>query len=138
MSAFLAPATISGRAYLAPAVMFAVVVPAVTGVTVSPSAAAIAGGAQLQFAAVVAGSNSPVQTVTWSATGAGTISAGGLFTASASTLLAQAATITATSTLDGTVSGSAAVVVLATPIVAPVEARVFDHLPAPRARRMTL
>ena len=84
--------------------------PTVTSVTVSPAAPTVAGGTTQQFSAAVTGTNSPAQTVTWSAS-AGTITSAGLFTAPAATASAQSITVTATSTVDGTKSGTAAVTV---------------------------
>lgn len=84
----------------------------VSGVTVSPATANVAGGAQQTFTASVAGTNSPSQTVNWSAS-AGTITAGGVFTAPAATSSAQTITITATSAQDNTKTGTATVTVAA-------------------------
>jgi hypothetical protein len=78
----------------------------VTGVTVAPVAPAVVGGATQQFTAIVTGTNSPPQSVTWSMTGAGAISASGLYTAPSTATAAQSATVTATSTIDGTKSGA--------------------------------
>lgn len=86
----------------------------VSGVTVAPSAPTVNGGATQQFSATVNGTGSVPQGVTWTMTGAGTISASGLYTAPASTSSAQSATITATSTHDNTKSGSTTVTVPAT------------------------
>lgn len=82
----------------------------VSGVTVSPAAPTVSGGATQQFSATVAGTGAVPQTVTWTAT-PGTITAGGLYTAPASTASVQSATVTATSTQDVTKSGSATVTV---------------------------
>lgn len=87
--------------------------PTVTGVSVTPSAPTVLGGATQQFAATVTGLNSPSQSVTWTKTGPGTLSASGLFTAPAATSAAQSVTITATSTADGTKSGSTTVTISA-------------------------
>lgn len=84
----------------------------VTGVTVSPSTANVAGSATQQFNATVAGTNSPSQGVNWTAS-AGTINSSGLFAAPAATSSAQTVTITATSQQDGTKSGTATVTVAA-------------------------
>jgi hypothetical protein len=86
--------------------------PTVSSVTVSPSTASVAGGATQQFSATVTGTNSPAQTVTWSANG-GTVNSSGLFTAPAATGSTQTITVTATSTADGTKSGTATVTVAA-------------------------
>ncbi len=88
--------------------------PTVTSVVISPAAPSVLGGATQQFSAVVNGTNSPSQAVTWSKTGAGTLSASGLYTAPASTSSAQTATVTATSTLDGTKFDSEIVTIPAT------------------------
>jgi hypothetical protein len=106
--------------------------PTVTGVTVSPSAPSLAGGATQQFAASVAGANSPSQGVTWS-TNKGQISAGGLLTAPAVTASAQTGTVTATSTLDPTKSGTATFTIPAA-VVAPVTrtvSLVLGEIPGP-------
>lgn len=84
----------------------------VSGVTVNPSTASVAGGGSQTFTATVAGTNSPSQAVTWTAS-AGTISASGVFTAPTATGSAQTITITATSSQDGTKSGTATVTVAA-------------------------
>ncbi len=87
--------------------------PAVTSITVAPTAATI-GAAPVQFVATVAGTGSYSSGVTWSiaapsgsALSAGTLSSSGLYTTpypAPSTV-----TISATSTEDSTVSGSATV-----------------------------
>ena len=95
---------------------------AITGVAVSPAAQSLAGGATQQFSAVVSGTASPAQTVTWTTSNgpqapagvtAGTITAAGLFTAPAATSATQSITVTATSTLDNTKVGTATVTVSA-------------------------
>jgi hypothetical protein len=73
----------------------------------------VTGGATQQFAATVNGTNSPSQTVTWSLTGVGALSASGLYTAPAATSSAQSATVKATAS-DGAHSGTATVTVPAT------------------------
>ena len=86
----------------------------VTGVSVQPQAAAVAIGSTQQFTAVVTGSGSPAQTVTWSllgATDAGTtLSAAGLLTIGAGEK-ATTLTVKALSTADNTKSGVATVTV---------------------------
>lgn len=82
----------------------------VSGVTVAPSSPTVNGGATQQFTATVAGTNSPSQSVNWTATG-GTISATGLFTAPAPTLSVQTVTVTATSVQDNTKAGTTTVTV---------------------------
>jgi hypothetical protein len=84
----------------------------VTGVTVSPSTASVAGSGTQTFTAVVAGTNSPSQSVTWNAS-AGSITSGGVFTAPAATASTQSITITATSVADNSKSGTATVTVAA-------------------------
>jgi hypothetical protein len=88
--------------------------PTVTGVTVSPSTAGVAKGDTRQFSALVTGTDSPSQAVTWSVTGGGGgtgISDGGELTV-ASDEAAASLTVRATSVADGTKSGTAAVTVL--------------------------
>jgi uncharacterized protein YjdB len=86
--------------------------PTVTGVTVSPSTANVAGSANQTFTATVTGTNSPSQSVTWSAS-AGSITSGGVFTAPAATGSTQTITVTATSVQDGATTGTATVTVAA-------------------------
>lgn len=84
---------------------------AVTGVTVTPAAATLAGGGSLQLAATVQGTNSPSQTVIWSID-AGSISQAGLVTAPGALVdEEQSITVTATSAQDGMVCGIATIVV---------------------------
>ena len=83
----------------------------VSDVTVSPSSPAVAGSATQQFTATVNGTGSPSQAVTWSVTGVGSINSSGLYTAPTTTGSVQNATVTATSTQDGTKAGTAAVTV---------------------------
>jgi hypothetical protein len=80
----------------------------VTSVTVSPSTAI----GSTTFSATVNGTNSPSQSVTWSAT-SGTINSSGVFTAPAATGVEQVITITATSVADNTKSGTATVTIAA-------------------------
>jgi hypothetical protein len=88
----------------------------VSGVTVSPTTAT----GSTTFTATVTGTNSPPQSVTWSATG-GTITSGGVFTAPAATGSTQTITVTATSTFDTSKSGTATVTIAAAvPIVSSV------------------
>jgi len=87
-----------------------VVVPTVTGVSVTPSAASVAGGQSQQLSATVSGAGGPSQAVTWSAS-AGTVSASGLFTAPASSAGVQAVAVTATSAADPTKSATATVTI---------------------------
>lgn len=82
--------------------------PTVTSVTISPTTAT----GSTTFSAVVAGTNSPSQGVSWTAS-AGTISSAGVFTAPAATSSVQNITVTATSLVDTTKSGTAAVTIAA-------------------------
>ena len=88
--------------------------PTVTNVTVSPSAIEVQKGSSQQFAASVEGMNNPATTVTWTidetgVTGTSITSGGALTVASNET--ATMLTIRATSTVDGTKSGTAIVTV---------------------------
>lgn len=80
----------------------------VTGVTVLPTTA----NASATFSAIVAGTGSPSQAVTWAAS-AGSITNSGVFTAPSQTGSTQTITITATSLQDSTVSGTATVTIAA-------------------------
>jgi hypothetical protein len=89
--------------------------PAVTGVTVTSSAATVAKGGTLQFTAEVNGTNNPPQTVAWSIEGTGkasdtTISGDGKLTV-ASGESSKTLTVRATSTFDTTKFGQANVTV---------------------------
>jgi hypothetical protein len=88
----------------------------VSGITVSPNTAV----GSTTFSAVVNGTNSPSQAVTWSLNGsAGSINAStGVFIAPAATNAQQVITITATSVQDGTKSGTATVTIAALPVSA--------------------
>ncbi len=81
--------------------------PAVT-VTVSPATATVNAGLTVQFTAAVA--NISNTAVTWTVSGGGTISTGGLYTAPA-TPPSGAVTVTATSQADTSASGSVTVTV---------------------------
>jgi hypothetical protein len=83
----------------------------VTGVTVSPSTATIASGAQLDFNATVAGLFSPSQGVNWTSS-AGSVDSAGLLTAPSVTV-DTVVTVTATSQQNGSYSGFATVTVSA-------------------------
>lgn len=87
------------------------VMPTVTSVTVSPGTATNSA----TFTAAVNGTNSPSQSVTWTAS-AGSITASGVFTAPAKTSTVQTITITARSTFDTTKTGSATVTLAANPV----------------------
>jgi hypothetical protein len=85
--------------------------PTVASVTVSPATAEVAKGGTQQFSAAVTGTNSPAQTVTWTVTGGGTgtgITTAGVLTVAANET-AGSLTVTATSTVDNTKSGTATV-----------------------------
>jgi hypothetical protein len=84
--------------------------PTVTGVTVAPASTNVAGGASQQFTASVAGTFSPSQAVTWSAS-AGSINSSGQFTAPAATSSVQTITVTATSVANSAKSGSATITI---------------------------
>lgn len=84
----------------------------VTGVTINPTVATIAGGAAQQFTGSVQGTNSPSQGLTWTRNPAlGSVSASGLYTAPAATNVAQTITVTATSQQDPNFAASAVVTV---------------------------
>jgi len=88
----------------------------VTSVTVSPITSEVQKGTTQQFSARVIGTNDPAQTVTWEVTGgvAGTSITDGLLTV-ASDETAESLTITATSTVNTGIYGTAAVTVTDTP-----------------------
>jgi endo-1,4-beta-xylanase len=100
----------------------------VESVTVSPSTANVNKGATRQFNATVKGANSPAQTVTWSVNGvSGTnISTTGVLTV-AFNETAATLTVRATSTVDTTKSGTAAVTVsqITTPVT-PTDSRILN------------
>ena len=87
--------------------------PTVTDIAVSPATAVVVRGENQDFTALVAGTNNPSQTVTWSVTGGVTgtsISAAGRLTVAASET-AAALTVRATSTANSSISGTASVTV---------------------------
>jgi hypothetical protein len=90
-------------------------VPTVSAVIVSPATASVVKGGTQQFTAVVAGTNSPDQAVTWSVTGNtnnGTaINTGGLLTVAAGESAASL-TVKAASAVDPGKSGTATVTVI--------------------------
>lgn len=105
-------------------------------VSVSPAAPTMFGGQQQQFSAAVA--NSTNTSVTWSitpATGAGVLTAAGLYTAPAEIGSASTVTITATSKYDPTLSGSATIALSPTQCAVSayqyVRAIVIDHNQVP-------
>lgn len=103
----------------------------VASVAISPSAATIAGGATQQFSATVSGTNSPSQSVTWTAS-LGTVSASGLYTAPAQTAAHQYATVTATSVQD---AGKSATANIAIPGSAPPSIGRVAHSRSRSSRR---
>lgn len=86
----------------------AAVVRTVTSVIVAPTSSSVTAGTSQTFTAVVNGTNSPPQSVTWTAS-SGSIDSNGVFTAPAATLNIQNITITATSTFNSSFSGTAVV-----------------------------
>jgi hypothetical protein len=90
----------------------------VSSVTVTPNPIAVAGGAMQSFAAVVNGTGSPSQAVTWNAS-AGSIDGNGKFTAPAATSSAQTISVSATSNADPGKTGTATITVPAAGIAAP-------------------
>jgi uncharacterized protein YjdB len=85
--------------------------PAVSVVTVSPATPGVAKGGTQRFSATVTGVNNPSQAVTWSVAGGVTgtgISAEGVLTVAADESAASL-TVTATSTVDTSKSGTATV-----------------------------
>ncbi len=85
-----------------------------SSVTVTPGTATINGSATQQYSATVNGTGNPLQTVTWSVVGPGSIDANGLYTAPAAIGSPQYAQIVATSALDANfaqVTGTAAVTI---------------------------
>jgi hypothetical protein len=117
---YTAPSTFSPQTVLVKATSIAdpsksasaVVTLAAVGVTVAPATVSLGAQQTQQFSATV--TNASNTGVTWSVSpsGAGTITAGGLYTAPAAASQ-QTATVRATSVADGTKSGSATVTVLA-------------------------
>jgi len=96
-----------------PDVVFGAAAPTVTGVTVAPATVTVNRDATQQFTVTVAGTNNPSQAVTWQVSGGGTgtsISSTGLLTV-AYDETASSLTVTATSVLDDTKSGTATVTV---------------------------
>jgi hypothetical protein len=87
--------------------------PTVTGVTVTPTTTSVQKGASQSFMATVNGTNSPDQSVTWSvnSTSGSIISTLGLLNVAAGETAATL-TVTATSTVDHTKSGTATVTII--------------------------
>lgn len=82
----------------------------VTSVTVIPATATVNGAATQAFTAVVNGNFAPSQQVTWS-TNYGSVDTNGTFTAPAAGIVPLTVTLTATSVLDNTKSGTATITV---------------------------
>ena len=92
---------------------FEAIPPSVTDVSVNPAAVTVQKGMSYQFGAVVSGTNNPGQGVVWSISGnndAGTTISGGLLNVAAGET-ATTLLMTATSAVDGTKSGTAAVTI---------------------------
>jgi hypothetical protein len=88
-------------------------VPTVSSVVVSPASATVHKGGTQQFTAIVNGTNSPAQTVTWTVEGGGdgtSIATNGMLTVAANET-ATSLTVRATSTADKNKSGIATVTV---------------------------
>jgi hypothetical protein len=81
--------------------------PAAISVSISPTSASLGGGGTQQFTATVTGTANTA--VTWSLTGLGTLSTGGLYTAPASVTSVSTASVKATSVADTTKSATATV-----------------------------
>ncbi len=84
----------------------------VTGVTVTPSSATVAGGGSVDFDWVITGTNGPSQSATVT-TSLGAITSDGVLTAPAATSSAQTGTVTVTSAQDPTKSGASTFTVAA-------------------------
>ena len=94
--------------------------PTVTAVTLTPSTATVLAGTTLPFGHAVLGSNNPDQGVTYALSpNVGTITSGGVYTPPAATSVDQIITVTATSTLDTSKSGTATVTVPALVLPSP-------------------
>src|SRR5271157_5396925 len=107
--------TVTATGVADPAKSVQVPVTLLAALAVTPTAATLYGGGTQQFAAN--------QSVTWTltpATGAGTITSGGLYTAPASVTAQQAVTVTATSVADPTKSEQVPVTLLAPAVVDPI------------------
>lgn len=92
----------------AQAVVFVPATPTVTSVTVSPSTATVAAGDVVQLSATVVATNFAPTSVTWSSSSdEATVDARGIVTIASDATLAEDIVITATSTYDSTVYGTA-------------------------------
>jgi hypothetical protein len=88
--------------------------PTVTGVTISPTSANVAGGGTQQFTTTVAGANSPSQAVNYTITpNTATVNASGLATVPAATGSVQTFTVRATSAQDSSKYAEATITVAA-------------------------
>lgn len=96
-------------------VVLAVVPDPVEAVVVSPAALTAPGGSQQQFTATVLGPGAPDQSVTWE-TSAGVIDSTGRLTLPQAATFEQTITVRATSVLDPSKFGEAAVKILGIPI----------------------
>ena len=85
--------------------------PTVTSITVSPASATISAGASIGLTATVVTTNFAPKTVTWTCTEGATVDANGIVTIDAETVSETEITVTATSTFDGEVSGTATITV---------------------------
>ena len=94
------------------AVLFTTDTPAITSVTVTPSTASVGKGSTLQLAATVVADGFASKEVTWKVTGGtdSTISSSGLLTVGAGET-GSSLTVTATSVVDDTKSGTATITV---------------------------
>jgi hypothetical protein len=141
MGNYLAPATIGGKAYLAPATptvgkaatpvrfdftayyaIFAPVFESTSGITsieVTPATVAVKGGAGQQFSVLVQGESGANLDVVWTAT-AGIISQTGAFNAPQATNADQVITVRATSVQDSKKWSEVTVTVMALPTVSGV------------------
>lgn len=112
MAALVYRDTHSGAALVYRDALYTAPVSTVTSVTVTPTTAAVEGGATVDFDWVINGTNSPSQAATVT-TSLGTINSAGVLTAPAATSSAQSGTVTVTSTQDPSKSGTATFTVAA-------------------------
>lgn len=93
--------------------LFAVGTPSVTSITVSPETATVTAGQSIQLSATVETEFFAPQVVNWSVDKPelATISRGGLLTVSSEATTSNTITVTATSTYDGSVKGTATITV---------------------------
>lgn len=93
------------------AVVFTTADPAVTGVTVSPSAVTATAGQKVAFKADVATTGFERESVVWTVTGAAEVDASGVVSVPSDAAAAATYTVTATSTADGSKTGTATITV---------------------------